>query len=223
MEAEECPQCPKPYYDGQSIKAKDGNTYFATLPEKGNNLEWVQERKLNELEITGKQGTLSNANQKSIQDHIQSLIASIMSTDWGEYIEAADIVGIANEVNTQTMEYSVRNNYKSARTWKEFEKLRPTQKDWRIKNTLGKSGAQYLKYAKNLNIGITIASVAHTSWEAWKYYRDGGRDWRVGVKAGADLAMTGIGTLGPIGFGISAGYFIIDKSTSGFGTDELKK
>lgn len=29
--------------------------------------------------------------------------------------------------------------------------------------------------------------------------------------------MTGIGFLGPIGFGISAGYYIIDSATGGFG------
>lgn len=49
------------------------------------------------------------------------------------------------------------------------------------------------------------------------YYYNGGTDWQVGTKATLDVIMTGVGFLGPIGFGISATYFILDVTSGGFG------
>ena len=56
-----------------------------------------------------------------------------------------------------------------------------------------------------------------TGARAGAYYMNGGKDSSVGIKAGLDIVMTGVGFLGPIGFGISATYFILDAATDGFG------
>lgn len=123
---------------------------------------------------------------------------------------------ISNAAKTELLDYAVRINYKSARTWIQFNKLRPTQQAWRTTNTLGKTGAQYLKYAKGLGyVGAGLAAT-YTAYNAGSYYYNGGTDWQVGAKAALDVIMTGVGFLGPIGFGISATYFIVDAA-GGFG------
>jgi hypothetical protein len=73
-------------------------------------------------------------------------------------------LGIGGTPKTELIEYAVRSNYKSAQTRAEFSKLRPTQQAWRTTNTLGKTGAQYLKYSKGLGVvgnvvGVTSAGV----------------------------------------------------------------
>jgi hypothetical protein len=72
--------------------------------------------------------------------------------------------GIGGTVKTEMIEYAVRSNYKSATTRAEFSKLRQTQQAWRTTNTLGKTGASYLKLSKGLGvagnvIGVTSAGV----------------------------------------------------------------
>lgn len=46
------------------------------------------------------------------------------------------------------------------------------------------------------------------------YYYNDGTDWQVGAKAGLDVTMTVVGFLGPVGFGISATYFLLDTTGS---------
>ncbi len=82
--------------------------------------------------------------------------------------------------------------------------------------SLGKTGAQYLKYAKGLGYVGAGLSTTYTVANAGTYYYNGGTDWQVGTKATLDVIMTGVGFLGPIGFGISATYFIVDAA-GGFG------
>lgn len=48
------------------------------------------------------------------------------------------------------------------------------------------------------------------------YYYNGGTYWQVGAKAGLDVTMTIVGFFGPVGFGISATYFLLD-ATGSFG------
>lgn len=130
-------------------------------------------------------------------------------TDWKNF---------STGLQTQFMEYAVRNNYKSANSWLEFNKLRKTQQEWRTINTLGKEGAQLLKVLKVAGNVATIATTGYTAYTTYDYYiNNGGNDWRVGAKAGLDLVMTGVGFLGPIGFSISATYFVVDAATGGFG------
>jgi len=53
--------------------------------------------------------------------------------------------------------------------------------------------------------------------DAYNYYSNGGQGSEVGIKTTLDIVMTGVGFLGPVGFGVSATYFIIDYATDGFG------
>ena len=59
---------------------------------------------------------------------------------------------VGNGAKTELLDYAVRTNYKSARTASQFNKLRPSQQAWRTTNTLGKTGAQYLKYPNNQSL-----------------------------------------------------------------------
>ncbi|MBA4303662.1 MAG: hypothetical protein C0424_05500 [Sphingobacteriaceae bacterium] len=124
--------------------------------------------------------------------------------------------GLGNGAKTELLDYAVRSNFKSAQTWGQFNKLRSTQQAWRTVNTLGKTGATYLKYAKGLGVVGAGVSTAYSIANAGMYYYNGGSDWQVGAKSTLDVIMTGAAFLGPIGFGISATYFILDASTGGF-------
>jgi hypothetical protein len=135
----------------------------------------------------------------------------------GDANTALGAFGIANDAKTGIMDYAIRTNYKSARTYSEFNKLRTTQQAWRTTNTLGKTGATYLKYAKGLGYVGAGLTTAYTVGNTYNYFNNGGTDWRVYGKAGLDVIMTGVGFLGPIGFGISATYFILDNATGNFG------
>jgi len=125
--------------------------------------------------------------------------------------------GLLADINSHGLEYIVRNNYKTANTWSEFSKLRATQQTWRTVNTLGKEGASFLKLTKVLGGAAAFTSVGYTGYNTYDYYKNGGEDWRVYTKAGIDVIMVGVGFLGPIGFGISTGYFLLDATTGGFG------
>ena len=46
---------------------------------------------------------------------------------------------------------------------------------------------------------------------------NGGKDWTVALKTMLDISMTGVSFLGPIGFTVSASYFLLDTATNGFG------
>jgi RHS repeat-associated protein len=81
---------------------------------------------------------------------------------------------------------------------------------------LGKTGTQYLKYVKGLGYVGAGLSTTYSFANAGTYYYNGGTDWQVGAKATLDVIMTGVGFLGPIGFGISAIYFVVDAA-GGFG------
>ena len=85
---------------------------------------------------------------------------------------------------------------------------------------LGTSGTKYLKAVKGIGLIGAAVSISISSYKAINYYAHGGKGYTVGAKAGLDIIMTGVGFLGPIGFGISAAYFIIDAATDGFGTNK---
>lgn len=124
---------------------------------------------------------------------------------------------VANGLKSELIDYAVRSNYKSARTSSEFNNLRTSQQAWRTTNTLGKTGARYLKYVKGFGYVGAGLTTTYSAANAGMYYYNGGTDWQVGTKATLDVIMTGVGFLGPIGFGISATYFILDATTGGFG------
>lgn len=99
----------------------------------------------------------------------------------------------------------------------EFHNLRTSQQAWRTTNALGKAGVSYLKYVKGLGYVGAGLTTTHSAANAAMYYYNGGDDWQVGTKATLDVIMTGMGFFGPIGFGISTTYFLLDATTGGFG------
>ncbi len=64
-------------------------------------------------------------------------------------------------------------------------------------------------------IGAGI-STSYSIINTVEYYQSGGKGYRVGVKAFVDGAMTVVAFLGPVGFVVSSGYFIMDAYTNGF-------
>jgi hypothetical protein len=88
------------------------------------------------------------------------------STGWGDLLRNTDIAfgvfGTTNIVKTEILEFAVRNNFKSANSRKEFNKLTEKQQNWRTKRTLGKFGTGYLNAFKILGTvaGVSSASIS---------------------------------------------------------------
>lgn len=80
----------------------------------------------------------------------------------GDFLEnldtGLDAFETAVTAKTGLFDYAIRSNYKSARSYSDFNKLRSTQKAWRTKNTLGKGGAKYLNTFKIIGRATGIAS-----------------------------------------------------------------
>lgn len=126
-------------------------------------------------------------------------------------------LNVSNGLKTELIDAAVRYNYKTDRTWLQWNtNLRDGQKAWRRVNTLGKEGAAYLKFSKALGVAGAFVSVGITTTQIVDYAVEGGRDPNVYAKSTLDVVMVGVGFLGPVGFGISAVYFIVDLSTDGF-------
>ncbi len=138
------------------------------------------------------------------------------STDLNKAIILAQSFGVGNGAKTEIIDYAVRSNYKTARTWNEFRNLRPTQKAWRQVNTLGMTGTKYLKASKLAGKACVLLSTGVEVSQLYNYYESGGLDANVYAKSTLDIAMGVVGLCGPIGFGISLTYFVIDLTTDGF-------
>ena len=133
------------------------------------------------------------------------------------YINGLNGFGMANGAKTNLIETAVRYNSSDNQIWYEFRRLDKAERALRYEKALGKTGVNYLKIASKTNIIVGVTSASMSFYNGYAYYRNGGQDWRVYTKIGLDIAMTGIGFLGPVGFAISSSYFIIDVSTGGFG------
>ena len=87
---------------------------------------------------------------------------------WGNSGQGGDFLGNLDTgldafeavvgAKTGLIDYAIRTNYKSARSYRDFNKLRSTQKAWRTTNTLGKGGASYLNTFKIIGRATGIAS-----------------------------------------------------------------
>ena len=133
------------------------------------------------------------------------------------YINGLNAYGVANGAKTNLIEAAVRYNFSDNQMWHQFRGLDKAERALRYEKALGKTVGGYLKIASKTNVIVGVASVSISFYNGWAYYRNGGQDWQVYAKIGLDIAMTGIGFLGPVGFAISSTYFIIDISTRGFG------
>jgi len=131
----------------------------------------------------------------------------------GDVNSGVGAFGVVNSAKTELIDYVIRSNYKSARTWGEFKKLRPTQQTWRTTHTIGKTGTTYLNGAKLLSKGVFGVTVINSSLNAGSaFYNDDPNKWGVAGKAVLDVTMGYIGFLGPLGFLISSTYFVLDAS-----------
>gem|GEM_PF-1699094 len=77
-----------------------------------------------------------------------------------------------------------------------------------------------MKYVKAVRVvgGVAFgASTVISAGLATNYYMNGGTDYSVGIKSIIDITMGVVGFMGPIGFCISATYFLIDAASGGFG------
>ena len=83
---------------------------------------------------------------------------------------------------------------------------------------LSKEGLALSKATKGLGIAGAGVSSFISIYDMSSYYSNGGTGNAVWVKTVLDIGMTSLGIIGgPIGLGISIGYFILDLSTNGFG------
>lgn len=89
---------------------------------------------------------------------------------------------------------------------------------------LSKDGTSLLKVSKGLGHICALVSVGVSSFETANYYYKGGKGPEVFLKGLGDVGMIAVGVFGgPIGLGISVGYFVLDLSTDGFGVSyEIK-
>ena len=133
------------------------------------------------------------------------------------YINGLNAYGVANGAKTNLIEAAVRYKFSDNQMWHQFIWLDKAERALRYEKALGKTVDVYRKIASKTNVILGVASVSISFYNGCAYYRNGGQDWQVYAKIGLDIAMTGIGFLGPVGFAISSTYFIIDISTSGFG------
>ncbi|MDY3529842.1 hypothetical protein PG593_08645 [Riemerella anatipestifer] len=76
MEAEDCPTCPKPLYEGQEIKGSDGKLYGAArqqgdihwdVPTKP--LEWLPQTNIEEVTLTGKAKSSFTSTDTSLSNY----------------------------------------------------------------------------------------------------------------------------------------------------------
>ena len=133
------------------------------------------------------------------------------------YINGLNGFAMANGVKTNLIEAAARYNFSDNQMWHQFRGLDKAERVLRYEKALGKTVGGYLKIASKTNVIVGAASASISLYNGYAYCRNGGQDWQVYAKIGLDIAMTGIGFLGPVGFAISSTYFIIDVSTSGFG------
>ena len=81
---------------------------------------------------------------------------------------------------------------------------------------LGKGGAKYVNGLKVLGVATFAASATISGVQSYNYYKNGGTGNSVWMKSLLDVGMGAVGFCGPIGFGISTTYFLIDAA-GGFG------
>jgi RHS repeat-associated protein len=113
--------------------------------------------------------------------------------DWNRINQGLGAFGLGNGVKTELIKYSAKFS------------------------SLSQTTSNYLKLSKGLGTFAAAATTAHRWYNTYDYYSNGGSDGRVLAKSILDTVMTGVGFLGPIGFTVSATYFILDSATGGFG------
>ena len=150
--------------------------------------------------------------------HINWSKTSLLDNDLDKSNKGVGSFGVGWGVKQELFDFAVRDRAGISRT--AFNNLSNQSREALEITALGTSGTKYLKAVKGIGLIGAAVSISISSYKAINYYAHGGKGYTVGAKAGLDIIMTGVGFLGPIGFGISAAYFIIDAATDGFGTNK---
>ena len=133
-------------------------------------------------------------------------------TSWSNISSGVGISQLIVGAGTETADYMIRNNYRSANSWSGFMKLRAAQQEWRTINTMGENGATILKLTKVTGPALGLVSTVISANIVYSQFRHGQEinPWDVsdvivggtGTVAGAILTF-GL-TSNPIGWGIVA-------------------
>ncbi|PWG77921.1 RHS repeat-associated core domain-containing protein, partial [Pararcticibacter amylolyticus] len=113
--------------------------------------------------------------------------------------------GLGMAAKTELLEWAVRSSYKSNNTREGWDLLRKTQKAWRTTNTLGKTGAKYLKFAKGLGVAGEVVGVASAGYQLIND-PTAGNATRLAVQG----AAIGAAFIPVVGWGISLGISTAD-------------
>jgi len=148
---------------------------------------------------------LSNSPENRSNLMKANLFAQIMGVPMGTICECTDLAA---------------KSYYGVSLLKPFSGLSKPQ----YVNALTKAGYYTMNVAKKAGRTCGYLSAGITTIQAIDFYSEGGKGWRVGVKAGIDVIMIGVGMYGgPVGLGISIGYLVIDWATDGFGMNNKMK
>lgn len=136
----------------------NGGNVFGGVNVSGGTLSWWTNSNASYggNNIQGLDGHRTKIDQSGFNSFMSNNGYNSSSWDWQKMNDGINGFAFGNEIKTQMMDYAVRNNYKSARSFKEFEALRETQKSWRYTNTLGKGGAKYLSVVKGLGTALGV-------------------------------------------------------------------
>lgn len=131
----------------------------------------------------------------------------------------AQSLGVPMGTISEGMEMAAKS-YHNIPLLKAFSGLNKAQKIAAI----SKEGTVLLKTAKELGRVCAGVSVGISGYQTYNYYANGGTGYEVLIKGITDVGMVVVGAFGgPIGLGISIGYYVLDLSTDGFGVSyEIK-
>lgn len=189
------------YYDPARFNDRDydGGIDYSNREETGitaTNLSWkVQSnsmfedmRQNNEYDYDERDQDEGYENGERGQNHNYNPSEKRNNTDWDRINDGIAGYGLAKGVKTSLIE--------------EAGKL----------SALTKTTSNYLKLFKGAGYVAAGINTTYTAINAGSYYSNGGTEWQVGAKAALDVTMTAVSFMGPVGFGLSMTYFLLDTA-----------
>ncbi len=150
--------------------------------------------------------TGSNATQSNTSEDNTSQSKNAASQDNNtlqNFVTGISAYGIANGVKQTLIEQAAQSALKGSTN----EGLRSTSV---VTKAMGNDIGRYFKYVKRTGYAGAGITIGINLYYIFNDNRNGVIDWRVKAKAALDIIMTGVGFVGPIGFGLSATYFLFD-------------
>ncbi|QHL87954.1 hypothetical protein GU926_11140 [Nibribacter ruber] len=144
----------------------------------------------------------------------------IQGSGWSTFFKNSNTTLGVGGVLYGGLELTMSNKYFWTNAKGDFQSTKILEKGLNGKYVRGVQGFRNgqnsaIKVARNFKVaGLALSAVSAgvTIGLAVNYYSNGGVGHDVMLKAGLDLAMAGVGLMGPIGFGISTAYFIADTA-----------